>query len=164
MCRFGLRKINGEVIVNPRERVHQPREGGEDDVEGLAGFLRDLAGVEIAVFLDLVESRLLEAGAVGEARRYALSDVVGEGLRALVLVVDAVERFRVLGLGLHAGNASASKGFVTAGRWLPRVRFVVRLARNFTRRSIDRFCAAISLFASRRMLRGMSLMSFRAST
>ena len=99
-----------------------------------------------------------------QARCYALSDVVGEGLRALVLVVDAVERFRVLGLGLHAGNASASKGFVTAGRWLPRVRFVVRLARNFTRRSIDRFCAAISLFASRRMLRGMSLMSFRAST
>ena len=99
-----------------------------------------------------------------QARCYALSDVVGEGFRALVLVVDAVERFRVLGLGVRAGNATANKGFVTAGSCLPRVRSVIRHTRNLTSRSITRFCAAIFLFASRRMLLGMSLLRCRAST
>ena len=53
--------------------------------------------------LDPVKARLLELVAVRDsARRYALRDVVSELLSARVLVVHAVEGFRVLGLGIPA--------------------------------------------------------------
>jgi hypothetical protein len=50
-----------------------------------------------------------------ERSRYAPSSVVGEGLLAIVFVVEAMERFRVRGLGVHAVTATAEREFVTAG-------------------------------------------------
>ena len=56
-----------------------------------------------AELLDLVEAGLLEAVAVGDkARRDALRDVVSQRVWTFVVVVHAVEGFRVLGLGIHA--------------------------------------------------------------
>jgi hypothetical protein len=77
--RFLLLQIDGHVVIEGRhERVHGAREDGQDDVEGLAILFAHLARVEIAVELDALKARLLEAIDVGDDAHAPLQYVIGK--------------------------------------------------------------------------------------